>query len=81
MNEYANPQSGITAFRIGPDYIRVRFGSDTVYTYDYDSTGKLRIERMKQLARQGRGLNTYISQVVRDAYAGKAGVRAADRDE
>jgi len=71
MKRYENPRSGITAYRIGKDFIEVRFASGGTYAYDYDSAGKARIERMKELARAGRGLNTFISKYVKANYARK----------
>lgn len=54
--------SGITAYEIGPDFIRVQFQSGTSYTYTYDTAGRDHVERMKQLAERGKGLSTFISQ-------------------
>ena len=37
--------------------------------YDYASAGRHNIEAMKALAASGKGLSTFISQHVHDAYA------------
>lgn len=65
-----NGNSGIVAYRIGSDYIDVKFrsGKKTVYRYSYDSAGKSKVEEMKLLARQGSGLNGYINRNARKLY-------------
>jgi len=65
--------SGITAFEIGRNYIRVQFKEGVIYRYTYRSTGSRNVERMKLLATCGVGLTSYINQYVRDAYASKEG--------
>lgn len=74
MTPYKNlsGESGVTAYDIGPDFIEVRFASGTTYRYDVDSAGAANVERMKTLARAGRGLSTFIAVHVRDAYASKS---------
>lgn len=64
-----NGNSGVAAYEIGEDYIRVQFTSGSVYVYTYDSAGADNIEQMKQLARKGQGLNTFINTNVREEYA------------
>lgn len=73
MHIYANQsrQSGIRAFEIGSDRISVRFADGQVYDYTYASTGRANVERMKLLAREGRGLCTFISQHVGSNYAAR----------
>lgn len=58
-----NGDSGIIAFEIGGDYIKVKFkdGQWTLYIYTHQSAGLTAIETMKTLARQGYDLNSYIS--------------------
>lgn len=71
MEKYGNlsGKSGIVSFQEGADYIRVKFlGSDEIYTYSYNSAGAKHIEKMKALARKGKGLSTYISRYVKDKY-------------
>ncbi|SAK48174.1 hypothetical protein AWB79_01259 [Caballeronia hypogeia] len=64
MQPYRNlaGNSGVESFDILRDGIKVRFVSGGTYLYDYRVTGRTRVEAMKQLARAGRGLSTYISQ-------------------
>ena len=65
MQPYANTNgdSGVTAYQLGDDYIKVKFRSGhwTLYTYTYASAGSSVVETMKNLAQQGHGLNSYIS--------------------
>ena len=70
MIRYKNLEghSGVTAYEAGPDSIRVQFTDDRVYLYTYKSAGKRIIEKMKELAKTGKGLSTYISQKVKDKY-------------
>ena len=60
--------SGVIAYQLGDESIRVRFVDGAVYTYSYSSTGRGHIEQMKVLAESGRGLSTYISKYVREKY-------------
>ena len=73
MQSYGNlsGDSGVLAYEIGRDYIRVQFRNGT-YLYDYGSTGQQNIEEMKILATRGRGLNTFIDKYVRKKYASKS---------
>ena len=70
MTPYQNLEghSGVTAYEIKPDSIAVEFNHDAVYLYTYKSAGKKVIEKMKLLAKTGRGLSTFISQEVRDNF-------------
>lgn len=63
--------SGVSGYETGPDFIRVQFEDGGIYLYNYASTGLENIERMKQLARSGDGLNAFIMRVVRRRYARK----------
>lgn len=63
--------SGVTAFELGADFIRVRFHDGGVYLYTVTRPGRHHVERMKSLALRGDGLNAYINEHVRDAYARK----------
>ncbi len=73
MERYLNlgGNSGVEAYEIGEDYIRVQFADGSVYLYTYASAGREHIERMKELARRGQGLNGYINRYVRKAYERK----------
>lgn len=56
-------KSGVTAFRIGEEYIKVKFEhSEKIYTYTYDSEDRSTIEEMKSLALAQKGLSTFISK-------------------
>lgn len=73
MEPYKNlsGDSGVTHYAIGLGSISVRFRDGTTYLYDAARPGVEHVERMQALARAGRGLSTYISKHVRDAYARK----------
>jgi hypothetical protein len=75
MTKYANlsGDAGIAAYEIGDDSITIQFNSGEAYLYNYASAGPKTIERMKSLAVAGRGLTTFISQVVKKRYARKLG--------
>lgn len=60
--------SGVQAYELGDDYIKVRFSDGGLYLYTYSSAGSSFIETMKSLARSGSGLNSYINKYVRKRY-------------
>ncbi len=70
MESYRNLSgtSGIAAFELGSDFVRVRFLDNSVYLYSCRSAGRGNIDQMKRLAVAGRGLNTFINTAVRKAY-------------
>lgn len=63
--------SGVTAYETGEESITVEFNHDAIYLYTYESAGKRRIEKMKRLANEGKGLSTYISKAVKEKYEQK----------
>lgn len=71
--QYADPDgdSSVDAYQNGPDYIRVRFSDGSEYLYTYNSAGADDVERMKQLAQSGDGLNSYIVKNARYDYESK----------
>ncbi len=73
MEPYKNlsGDSGVVAYEIGTDFIKVQFHDGLIYLYNYQSAGKDKIEQMKQLAIAGEGLNTFISKFVENGYASK----------
>ena len=73
MEKYKNfsGKSGIVVYEIGSDYIRVQFKDGSVYLYTYENPGKFDVEKMKELARQGSGLNSYINKQVKNNYQKK----------
>lgn len=73
MERYRNidGDSGVSAYEIGVDFIRVQFSTGATYLYTYSSAVSENIEQMKILARKGDGLNSFISTTVRKLYARK----------
>ena len=73
MEPYKNlsGNSGVVAYETGPDFIKVQFSDGGVYVYTVSSTGSHHIAQMKNLAKRGRGLSSFISTTVREAYARK----------
>lgn len=63
--------SGVRAYTIALQAITVQFADGGIYVYSYASAGRERVEEMKRCAQAGRGLSTYISQHVGQAYASK----------
>ena len=63
--------SGVVGYRLGPGWIEVQFEDGGLYRYTAASAGAEAIERMQQLARDGRGLATYITRHVRQGYAAR----------
>lgn len=68
MTPYAklNRQSGVSAYEIGEGYIIVEFERPTkngkrFYEYTNTSIGSSNVQIMHSLARQGEGLNSFIS--------------------
>lgn len=61
--------SGVVSYEVGDTYIRVKFsGTVKIYTYSYRSAGIEKVERMKQLAKSGDGLNSYIKLYANTLY-------------
>ena len=73
MTRYENldGKSGIVAYEYGVDYIRVEFKDGAIYLYTYESADPDNIEKMKQLADNGQGLNSFINRIVSKKYAKK----------
>lgn len=64
-----NGNSNIEAYEIGSDYIDVKFfNTYKIYRYSYRSAGEYNVERAKQLAMQGYGLNSFIMREMRYSY-------------
>ena len=66
-----NGDSGVSAYEIGGDFIKVEFKDGSLYLYNYEKTDQQNVEYMKTLAISGSGLNSFISRTVRKAYAAK----------
>lgn len=63
MIPYGNTSSGVEAYEIGNDCISIKFkNTSKIYTYPVSRNSAGVIEQMANLARQGRGLQTYINQ-------------------
>lgn len=73
MEPYANlsGDSGVEAFEISADSIRVRFRHGETYVYNARAPGPHEVEHMKKLARAGKGLSTYIATVIRTGFDSK----------
>ena len=73
MTRYQNlgGNSGVAAYEATEDSIQIVFSSGSYRNYLYNSArpGKVAVEKMKQLATAGRGLNSCISSVVKGNYA------------
>lgn len=72
MQRYANHagNSGVEAYRVTADSILVKF-ANREQPYRYSSTGRAgpaKVARMKALAKDGRGLSTFISRHAHDLY-------------
>lgn len=71
MEKYLNRNrdSGVSHFEIHTDKIIVKFtGTIRTYTYSYRKAGVVHVNKMKILARNGSGLNSYINQHVKKMY-------------
>jgi hypothetical protein len=64
-------ESGVVAYDIGAESITIEFNGGERYLYTSESAGAANIARMQRLALDGRGLSTFISQVIRNRYARK----------
>lgn len=71
MEKYLNRggNSGVSSFEIGEDYVSVYFkGNSKLYKYSYISAGASHVEKMKVLATNGSGLNSYIMKNVKNKF-------------
>ena len=73
MERYKNRsnESGVVAYEIGRGSIIVEFVNGEKYLYSGKSAGAKNVAKMQQLAKEGVGLSTFISQNVHDRYARK----------
>lgn len=73
MERYRNigGNSGIIAYEIAVDSITVKFSDNSVYLYSYRNPGSSHVEKMKVLATNGQGLNSYINTNVKFSYESK----------
>jgi hypothetical protein len=72
MKRYGNKHgnSGVRRFEAGPDYIVVHF-NNVYYLYSHKAPGLEKVDHMKALAGQGRGLSSYISQEIKEDFEKK----------
>ena len=68
-----NGDSNVVSYEPAEDSIHVVFRSGIYrnYLYDQSRPGTTMVDRMKTLAAQGYGLNSYITMTVRKSYARK----------
>jgi len=59
---YTSKESGIIAYKIEDKLIDIRFKNGSKYRYGVTMNNPQVIDRMKQLARQNHGLNTFINK-------------------
>jgi len=59
--ENAGKNSGILAFRSGNHYITLVFEDGSLYRYTKESAGEDNLRLMQKLAREGQGLNSFVS--------------------
>lgn len=75
MTQYRNlsGKSNIISYETTDDSILVVFasGNHRNYLYNRIRPGKAIVDKMKALAEQGYGLNTYINKTVQESYAQK----------
>jgi hypothetical protein len=69
MEQYLNlsGKSGVETYEIVETCISVKFEKN-VYTYSFNLAGKNNVDTMKDLARAGKGLNSYINKNVKNLY-------------
>ena len=63
--------SSVVGYELGESTIKVKFTDGSVYLYDNANTGRMNVEEMKRLAREGQGLHGFIKRYVRNDYAEK----------
>ncbi len=73
MTAYENlsGNSGVTAYEIGDDWVKVQFQHGWIYLYNVESAGSTNVGEMKLLAQSGQGLSGFISRNVKYNYAEK----------
>jgi hypothetical protein len=73
FRRYGNPgnRSGVEAYSLLARGVAIRFADGSVLLYDHDCPGPQHVEKMKELARSGRGLGTYLGRHVGRRYASR----------
>jgi len=75
METYKNlgGDSGVKSYDIRGDFIIVQFISDgSKYKYSYRKPGRVKVEKMKNLAKIGQGLNEYINIYIKKNYESRS---------
>lgn len=70
----SNRDTGVIAYETGNNGISVQFKDGSVYLYTIKSAGLASVNKMKSLAKKGKGLTTYINQHVKDRYEKKISI-------
>lgn len=71
MQKYTdiNGDSGVVGYEVSATAITVWFDSGArPYTYSYAKAGQAHVQKLKQLAQAGDGLNAYINDHVKYMY-------------
>ena len=73
MPRYGNlsGESGVRAYETKADSITLTFINGERYVYTHARPGRAAVDHMKALAQAGKGLSTFVSQHVREAYERK----------
>ncbi|MHA8112151.1 hypothetical protein ACX122_03340 [Kosakonia cowanii] len=73
MPAYANNggNSGVVSYETTANSITVEFKDGWKYVYDAVKPGAPTVAKMKELAQSGRGLNSFISSVVKKNFSSK----------
>lgn len=74
MPKYKNlsKRSGVVSYSSSRGKLNVKFKDGSKYLYTPSSCGKYKMNRMRQLASKGIGLNGYINKSVRIKYQSKS---------
>jgi hypothetical protein len=62
MTPYGDGTSGVIAYKLFEDAIEAMFKDGEVYHYSTKRIARHHIEKMKELAKRGKCLTTYINQ-------------------
>ncbi|MBO9635768.1 MAG: hypothetical protein J7578_21870 [Chitinophagaceae bacterium] len=70
MEHYLNKsgKSPITKFLIEDEKVTVWYNDDTSYSYSYARAGQPIVDKIRELALEGEGLATFISQSAKFLY-------------
>lgn len=73
MNRYKNLRgnSGVAAYEIAENSITIQFNDGALYLYNDSRPGRRNVDKMKQLALYGSGLNSLISREIKKNYYSK----------